>query len=121
MLNLKISNGTLSYKKYQNSRAMNSNTTSNSIHVIYLLSNTWKSFWKRTDISGMTNAREAQSGLRKKIWIVLSIVFFILTIAAMYQVLHEYTHYPVTTSIKVKYQNQVAEIYIDKNDTVFYK
>ena len=94
---------------------MNSNTNSNSFHLIYLLSNTWKSFWKRTDISGMTNAREAQSGLRKKIWIVLSIVFFILTIAAMYQVLHEYTHYPVTTSIKVKYQNQVAEIYIDKS------
>ena len=62
----------------------------------------------------MTNAREAQSGLRKKIWIALFTVFFILTIAAMYQVLHEYTHYPVTTSINVKYQNQVTENYIIK-------
>ena len=90
---------------------MNSNTNSNSFHVIYLLSNTWKSFWQRTDIAGVTNAREAQSSLRKKIWIVLSTVFFILTVSSLYQVLHEYTHYPVTTSITVKYQNQVTENY----------
>lgn len=90
---------------------MNSNTNSNSFHVIYLLSNTWKSFWQRIDIAGVTNAREAQSSLRKKIWIVLSTVFFILTVSSLYQVLHEYTHYPVTTSITVEYQNQVTENY----------
>ena len=95
---------------------MNSNTSSNSFHVLYLLSNKWNSFWQRTDISGMTNAREAQTNLRKKIWIVLSTVFIILTIAAMYHVLHDYSLHPVTTSITNKYQNQVTENYV-KNDT----
>ena len=67
----------------------------------------------------MTNAREAQSSLRKKIWIVLFTVFSILTISAMYHVLHDYSLHPVTTSITNKYQNQVTENYV-KNDTFWY-
>ena len=96
---------------YQNSEARNSMATPNSFHVISLLSKTWKSFWQRTDISGMTNAREAQSSLRKKIWIVLFTVFSILTILALYHVLHDYSLHPVTTSITNQYQNQVTESY----------
>ena len=67
----------------------------------------------------MTNAREAQSSLRKKIWIVLFTVFSILTISAMYHVLHDYSLHPVTTSITNEYQNQVTENYV-KNDTFWY-
>ena len=79
---------------------------------IAVLSKTWKSFWQRTDISGMTNAREAQSSLRKKIWMVLFTVFSLLTFSAMYHVFHDYSLHPVTTSITVKYQNQVVKKHI---------
>ena len=98
---------------HENREARNSKVNSNSFRVISLLSKTWKSFWQRTGISGMTNAREAQSSLRKKIWIVLFTVFSILTISAMYHVLHDYSLHPVTTSITNKYQNQVTESYVE--------
>ena len=100
----------LTFLNYSNIMLRISNTNSNSF--IAVLSQTWKRFWQRTDISGMTNAREAQSSLRMKIWMVLFAVFSLLTISAMYHVFHDYSLHPVTTSITVRHQNQVVKKHI---------
>ena len=83
------------------------NKTPSSANIIAILSNGWKTFWQRTNISGLNNASDANSKLRAKIWIAVFILFSLLTINAMYNVFHDYSLYPVVTSITVKYKNQV--------------
>ena len=83
------------------------NGTSNQTNVFATLSDTWNGFWNRTGISGMSNARQANSNLRTKIWMAVFVSFSILTISGIYNILCDYSLWPVTTSITVKNQNQV--------------
>ena len=87
-----------------------SNGNSNQGNVFAILSDTWKLFWQRTGISGMSNAREAKSNLRTKIWTIIFALFSTFTISGIYNILHDYSDWPVTTSITVKNQNQVILI-----------
>ena len=75
-----------------------------------VLSNSWKTFWETTTIPGITNARDRRSKPKSKIWMAIFTVFSILTLLAVKNVVHEYTLYPVSTSVTVKHQNQVRGI-----------
>ena len=58
----------------------------------------------------MSNAREAKSNVRAKIWMIIFALFSILTINGIYNILDDYSDWPVTTSITVRNQNQVILI-----------
>ena len=86
------------------------NGNSNQGNIFAILSDTWKYFWQRTGISGISNAREAKSSLRTKVWTIIFALFSIFTISGIYNILQDYSDWPVTTSITVKNQNQVILI-----------
>ena len=75
-----------------------------------VLWNTWDEFWKRTTISGMSNARKSNSGVRRAIWMTLFAVFAILTFTGLSNVIGDFKRYPVTTSVTVKHNDQVGKI-----------
>ena len=72
----------------------------------------WKTtdeFWKKTTISGLSNARKSHSGLRRWVWMIMLAVFAILTITGLINVIDEFQSYPITTSVTVEHRNQVLE------------
>ena len=71
---------------------------------------TFDDFWKRTTISGLSNARKTNSGLRRGIWMTLLAVFSILTFSGLSNVIEDFQSYPVTTSVTVKHNDQVGKI-----------
>ena len=75
-----------------------------------ILWNTWDEFWKRTTISGMSNARKSNSGFRRTIWMTFFAIFTVFTFIGLSNVIDDYKTYPVTTSVTVKHNDQVNQI-----------
>ena len=70
---------------------------------------TTDNFWKRTTISGLSNARKSNSGFRRTIWMTLLTVFSILTFNGLSNVIDDFKRYPITTSVTVKHNDQVRK------------
>ena len=70
---------------------------------------TWDAFWKRTNISGMCNARNSESGFRRNVWMLIFAIFTILTFTGLSNVIEDFQRYPVATSVHVEHQNQVCK------------
>ena len=81
-----------------------------------ILWQTWDIFWHRTSISGVSNAGIARSGFRRVCWMVLFTFFTVLTAIGFYNVVYDFAQYPVTTSVTVKYQNQVNPNFVFLKD-----
>ena len=81
-----------------------------------ILWQTWDIFWHRTSISGVSNAGIARSGFRRVCWMVLFTFFSVLTAIGFYNVVYDFAQYPVTTSVTVKYQNQVNPHFVFLKD-----
>ena len=78
--------------------------------VCNVLWKTWDDFWKRTNISGMCNARSSHSNFRRILWMIVFAVFTILTFTGLRNVIDEIMSYPVITLLTVEHQNQVREM-----------
>ena len=94
-------------KKDGTCRCAMSKETKKVSNVFNVLLNTWDDFWKRTNISGMCNARSSNSGFRRKFWMAIFALFSILTFTGLKDVINDFWSYPVITSVTVKHQNQV--------------
>ena len=68
---------------------------------------TWESFWQKTNIAGLSNARTDQ-GWRRYVWVLIFALFTVLTITGLADVCKDYATYPVTTSVTVEHHNQVS-------------
>ena len=77
-------------------------------HVLWV---TWNSFWQKTNISGICNARDTSTGWKKKLWILVFVGFTISTIIGLSGVLKDYVSYPVITYVTVENHNQVNLIF----------
>ena len=93
-------------------RSITSKSTNLSSDWNVVLWNTWDEFWKRTTISGMSNARKSNSGFRRTIWMTFFAIFTIFTFIGLSNVIDDYKTYPVTTSVTVKHNDQVSQIAI---------
>ena len=68
---------------------------------------TWDVFWKKTSISGLSNAGTSNSLFRRTCWTLIFTVFFVFTCMGLQQVIEDYLSFPVTTTVTVKHQNRV--------------
>ena len=75
--------------------------------VVNIFFETWESFWQKTNIAGLSNARTDQ-GWRRYVWVLIFALFTILTITGLADVCKDYATYPVTTSVTVEHHNQVS-------------
>ena len=91
-------------------RSTTSKSTNLSRDWKVILWNTWDEFWKRTTISGMSNARKSNSGIRRAVWMSFFAIFSIFTFIGLSNVIDDYKTYPVTTSVTVKHNDQVSQI-----------
>ena len=80
------------------------------VTVCNVLWRTTDDFWKRTTISGLSNARKSNSGLRRAVWLTLLSVFSILTFTGLSNVINDFYRYPITTSVTVEHNTQVCKI-----------
>ena len=72
----------------------------------------WKTtdeFWKKTTISGLSNARKSNSGFRRWVWMAMLAIFSILTIIGLSNVIDDFNSHPITTSVTVQHRNQVPK------------
>ena len=86
------------------------NPTNNATRLLRVLNDLWRTtdeFWKKTTISGLSNARKSNSGFRRWVWMVMLAVFTVLTITGLKTVIDEFQSYPITTSVTVEHRNQV--------------
>ena len=86
---------------------MSNGSGKNDSNAYMVLWYAWDSFWQRTSISGVSNAGAASSVLRRTCWIIIFTLFSVLTCLGLWNVIYDYSLYPVTTSVTVKHQNQV--------------
>ena len=83
----------------------------------------WKTtdeFWKKTTISGLSNARKSNSGFRRSVWMLMLAVFVGLTITGLSNVIDDFKSYPITTSVTVEHRNQVYTFFINFNTSHLY-
>ena len=73
--------------------------------------NTLGYFWERTQLSGVSHAKAASSRLRATVWFAILILFTVFTAIGVYEVISDYLKRPVTTSVTLKYQNQVKILF----------
>ena len=71
--------------------------------------NTLGNFWERTQLSGVSHAKAAPSRLRSTVWFAIFTCFTVFTAIGVYEVISDYLKRPVTTSVTLKYQNQVSK------------
>ena len=76
-------------------------------NLIGVTQRTLGNFWERTQISGVSHAKAAPSSFRSIIWMAIFTTFTAFTVIGVYEVANDYMKRPVTTSVTVKYQNQV--------------
>ena len=80
--------------------------------ICSVLCKTWDDFWQRTSINGVSNAGNARtSKVRRVVWIIIFIFFFMCTIYGVTDVISDYLDYPVVTSVSVLHQNQVHKMF----------
>ena len=79
-------------------------------NVYNVLWSTYDVFWQRTNISGLCNAKISNSGFRRYVWIVVFVLFSFLTLTGLINVIDDYMHHPVLTSVTVEHGNQVYTI-----------
>ena len=77
-------------------------------HVLWI---TWNSFWQKTNISGICNARDTSTEWKKKLWILIFVTFTLGTIVGLSGVLKDYLSYPVITYVTVEHHNQVCRVF----------
>ena len=72
----------------------------------------WKyfdAFWKRTNISGISNAGSTKSTFRRTCWMVTFTIFLITTIMGFREVFREYFANQVVTSVTIEHQDKVSK------------
>ena len=72
------------------------------------LRRTLDQFWKRTNISGMCNARSSSSRFRTYFWMTIFAVFLGFTCNGIVDVFYDFYSYPVVTKVTVEHRNQVS-------------
>ena len=68
---------------------------------------TWTQWWKKTSISGISNAANAKSTTRKLCWLTIFIILMVFTIFAVVGVFEIYLEYPVSTSMSLERHSKI--------------
>ena len=75
--------------------------------ILTLVSVTWRDWTRKSAISCLSNAANAQSTVRKAFWLLIFLALLTLTLVALSVVWRTYFAYPVKTSIRVKRYSRV--------------